>query len=94
MIGFVPRQVRWAIVWQATTFVATALVIGLPLGIVVGRVIWSAFATNAGTLPVPVTPFFRLLLTIPCTIAVANLIAAGPAVAAGRMLPAPALRAE
>jgi hypothetical protein len=94
MIGFVPRQIRLAIVWQATTFVATALVVGLPVGIVVGRALWSAFATNAGTLPVPVTPFFRLLLTIPCTIAVANLIAAGPAVAAGRMLPAAALRDE
>jgi hypothetical protein len=41
-----------------------------------------------------VTPSLRLLLTIPGAIVLANLIAAIPAVMAGRMKPAPALRAE
>jgi ABC-type antimicrobial peptide transport system permease subunit len=91
MLGFVPAQVRWAVAWQATTFVSAALLIGLPVGIAVGRVIWTAFATNLGTLPEPVT---RLLLTIPGAIVLANVIAAVPAVIAGRMRPAPALRAE
>ena len=94
MLGFVPRQVRWAVAWQATTFVAVALLIGLPVGIALGRVVWSAFATNLGTLPEPVTPSLSLLLTIPGAILLANLIAVAPAVIAGRRMPAPALRTE
>ena len=94
MLGFVPRQVRWTVAWQATTFVSAALLIGLPVGIAVGRVGWSAFASNLGTLPEPVTPSLRLLLTIPGAIVLANVIAVIPALMAGRMKPAPALRAE
>ena len=94
MLGFVPSQVRWAVAWQATTFVSAALLIGLPVGIAVGRVTWSAFASNLGTRPEPVTPSLRLLLTIPAAIVLANLVAVIPAVMAGRMKPAPALRAE
>jgi ABC-type lipoprotein release transport system permease subunit len=94
MLGFVPAQVRWAVAWQATTFVAAALLVGLPVGIAVGRVIWSAFASQLGTLAEPVTPSLRLLLTIPAAVVLANMIAVVPAVMAGRMKPAPALRAE
>jgi hypothetical protein len=48
-----------------------------------------------GTVAAPVTPWvLKLLLTIPGTVILANLIAAVPAVIAGRMKPAPALRAE
>ena len=94
MLGFVPGQVRWAVAWQATTFVCTALLIGLPIGVAVGRVVWSAFATNLGTVPEPVTPSVSLFLTIPGAILLANLIAIAPAFVAGRMRPAPALRAE
>jgi ABC-type lipoprotein release transport system permease subunit len=94
MLGFVPAQVRWAVAWQATTFVSVALLIGLPLGIAVGRTIWSVFAHQLGTLAEPVTPSWQILLTIPSAVVLANLIAVVPAVMAGRMKPAPALRAE
>jgi ABC-type antimicrobial peptide transport system permease subunit len=94
MIGFIPKQVRWAVAWQATTFVSAALSIGLPVGILVGRLIWIAFARQLGTLPDPVTPSSSLLLTIPAAIVLSNVIAAVPAVIAGRMKPALALRAE
>ncbi|MFY9587048.1 MAG: ABC transporter permease, partial [Actinomycetota bacterium] len=85
MLGFVPRQVRWAVAWQATTFVSAALVIGLPIGIVVGRAAWSAFARQLGVPPEPATPSVQLLLTVPAAVLLANLIAAVPAVVAGRM---------
>lgn len=94
MLGFVPRQVRRAISWQATTFVSAALVIGLPIGIVVGRAAWSAFARGLGVPPEPATPSFQLLLTVPAAVLLANVIAAAPGVIAGRMRPAPALRSE
>ena len=94
MLGFVPPQVRSTVAWQATTFVSVALLIGIPVGIGVGRVVWTAFANGLGTVPEPVTPSVRLLLTVAGAIVLANVIAAIPAVIAGRMRPAPALRAE
>ena len=94
MLGFVPRQIRWAVAWQATTFMSAALAIGLPIGVVVGRAVWSAFARGLGVPPEPATPSLQLLFTIPAAILLANLIAAAPAVIAARMRPAPALRTE
>jgi hypothetical protein len=94
MLGFVPRQVRWAVAWQATTFVSAALVIGLPIGIIVGRAVWSLFARQIGVPPEPAIPSLQLLLTVPAAVLLANLIAAAPGVIAGRMRPAPALRTE
>ena len=94
MLGFVPRQVRVAVAWQATTFVSVALLIGLPLGIAIGRTIWTAFAGNLGAVAEPVYPSLALLLTIPAAIVLANLIATVPAFIAARMKPAVVLRAE
>lgn len=94
MLGFVPRQVRVAVAWQATSFVSAALLIGLPVGVVVGRVVWTTFAHQLGTPGEPVVPSVQLLLTIPAAVLLANLIAATPAFIAGRMKPAIALRAE
>jgi ABC-type antimicrobial peptide transport system permease subunit len=94
MLGFVPRQIRWAVAWQATTVVSASLAIGLPIGVVVGRAAWSAFAGGLGVPPEPATPSLQLLLTVPAAILLANLIAVVPAVVAGRMRPGPALRTE
>ncbi|MGZ4189595.1 MAG: hypothetical protein ACXVQ5_07120 [Actinomycetota bacterium] len=52
------------------------------------------FAGQVGVQAEPVTPAIALLLTIPGGILLANLIAAVPAVIAGRMRPAVVLRAE
>jgi ABC-type antimicrobial peptide transport system permease subunit len=93
-LGFVPSQVRWTIGWQATTFVSVTLLIGLPLGVAIGRVIWAIFARQIGTMPEQVTPSVPLLLTIPAAIFLANLIAAVPGVIAARMKPAIVLRGE
>jgi hypothetical protein len=93
-LGFTQAQVRVAVAWQASVSVALAVAIGLPLGVVAGRLAWTAFATRLGTLPDPVTPFLFLAATLPVAIIVANLIAAAPAAIAGRMRPAPLLRTE
>ena len=54
-IGFVPRQVRATVAWQATTIPGTSLIVGLPLGIVAGRLAWTLLASQFGITPVPVT---------------------------------------
>jgi len=94
LLGFVPRQVRSAVAWQATTFVSTALLIGLPIGLIVGRIVWTTFERQLGTVVEPVTPWLPIALIIPAAIVLSNVIAAVPAAIAGRMKPAPALRAE
>ncbi|HYV81744.1 MAG TPA: FtsX-like permease family protein, partial [Streptosporangiaceae bacterium] len=92
-IGFVARQVRATVAWQATAIAGASLAVGLPLGVVAGRSAWSLFATQVAIEPVPViSPL--VLLAIPAIIVVANAVAALPARAAARSQPATALRTE
>jgi hypothetical protein len=93
-LGFVRRQVRHAVAWQATTIVAIALLIGLPAGIAGGRWAWRVFAAQLGVLPEPAIPLTTIVIAIPAALALANLIAAAPARAAARTQPATVLRTE
>lgn len=93
-IGFVRGQVSRSVAWQATTIAAIALAIGIPAGIGAGRWAWSLFADRLGIVAVPIVEIPVVLLILPATILLANLIAALPARAAGRMQPALALRTE
>jgi len=93
-LGLVPRQVSWAIAWQATTVVVVAAAIGLPLGLVAGRTAWAIVAGQIGVVVRPTVPVLVVLGLIPSALLVANLVASGPAMAAGRIRPAPALRSE
>ena len=92
-IGFVTRQVRATVAWQATAIAGASLAVGLPLGIAAGRSAWSLFATQVAIEPVPViSP--QVLLAIPAIIVLANAVAAIPARAAARTQPSTALRTE
>ena len=50
-LGLRPRQIRGAIVVQAVAVTGSALLAGLPLGIVIGRGAWHTFALSLGTKP-------------------------------------------
>jgi putative ABC transport system permease protein len=93
-LGFVRGQISAAVAWQATTFAAVGLLIGIPLGIAVGRWVWTLFADQLGVPPEPIVSVPAVLLAIPATLLVANLIAALPGRMAGRVRPAPVLRTE
>jgi ABC-type lipoprotein release transport system permease subunit len=93
-LGFVRRQVRAAVAWQATTLVTVALLVGVPVGIAVGRWVWTLFADELGVVAVPRVPLLAVALLIPCALVVANLVAAAPAAAAARTRPATVLRSE
>jgi len=94
VLGFVRRQTAFATSWQTTTVAVVGLVVGLPLGIAAGRLGWDLFAGYVGFVAVPVVVAWGLIALAAGTIAVANLLAAGPAIAAARIRPAAALRAE
>jgi predicted lysophospholipase L1 biosynthesis ABC-type transport system permease subunit len=93
-LGFVRRQVSATVAWQASTLAAIALVIGLPLGVAVGRWGWTLYADANGALPVPVVDLPPLLVAIPVTLLLANLIALIPGRLAASTRPAAVFRWE
>ena len=93
-LGLVRSQVLRVVAWQATALAAAALVIGLPLGVLAGRWAWAVFAGSAGVSGEADVPLPLILLAIPVTLALANLIAAGPGWDAARVHPASVLRSE
>jgi hypothetical protein len=91
--GLVRRQVVGVVAWQATTFAATAALIGVPVGIAIGQVAWRAFADHLGVGARPeIDP--GIVLLVPAVVLAANLVALVPALRAGRARAAEALRAE
>ena len=93
-LGFVRRQVAAAVCWQATTVALVGIAVGAPLGIATGKVLWRVFATNFGVVPVAVVEPVLIAALAAGVLAVANLLAAIPALLAARSQPARLLRAE
>ena len=92
-IGLTRRQVRAAVGWQAGTLTAVALGLGIPAGILCGRVAWRLFAGQLGILPVVVLPVI-LVLVVPAALLLAVAVAAVPGESAARTRPAEILRSE
>jgi len=93
-LGFTRRQVLGAVAWEASAFAAVALLAGLPLGVVSGRWAWALFANAAGVSATTTVPLPTVLLAVPATLLIANLIAAVPGWEAARLRPGAVLRAE
>ena len=93
-LGFVSRQVGATVYWQATTVTLVGLVVGVPVGIALGRVIWRAFALNVGVVPEAVVNPWVIVGLGAAVLVGASLLAIGPALAAARARPARLLRVE
>jgi ABC-type antimicrobial peptide transport system permease subunit len=93
-LGLRRAQLLWVVGWEATALAAAAMLAGLPLGLLAGRWSWALFAGALGVAGGADVPVLLVLLTLPVTWLVAILIAAGPARAAARVMPAAVLRAE
>lgn len=93
-LGLTRPQILRVVAWQATALVAASLVVGLPLGVLAGRQAWTFFADAAGVASQPDVPLPLILLAVPVTVLLANLIAAWPGWTAARLRPAVALRTE
>jgi hypothetical protein len=88
VLGFVNSQVAATVSWQATTLALIGIVVGVPLGVVVGQAVWNAFADNLGAVPVAVVPIWLVVTLSLGVLVVANLLAIGPALVATRAKPA------
>ncbi len=93
-LGFVRRQVIAVVLWQATTLVAGALLIAVPLGAGLGRWAWALFAGHVGVVREPVFPGWGIAAVVAASVLVANVIALAPARIAAGATPAEALHAE
>jgi len=93
-LGLRQSQLLRLVAWQASALAAAPLLAGLPLGLLAGRWAWLVFANSAGVGSTADVPAVLVLLTIPVTLILANLIAAGPGWTAARARPALVLRSE
>jgi hypothetical protein len=94
-LGFTRWQAMAAVLWQASVVIGIALVVGIPLGILGGRVLWSGFSDQVGVpAAASVVPWSNLVVIAACAALVANLAALAPAVAAARTKTATLLRSE
>ena len=93
-IGFGRRQVSATVAWQATTLAGLGLVVGIPIGLVVGRTIWRSVADGLGVATGATMPTLAVVLTAVGALVLVNLIAFFPARSAARTRPAVALRSE
>ena len=88
------RQISAAVAWQSTAMVLVALAVGIPVGVAAGRWAWRAFADQLGIVPEPVVPAVAVLLLLPATFVLANVIAFWPGRRAAALQAAIVLRAE
>jgi len=93
-MGFTRTDARLAVAFQATLLAVVGVLLGVPAGIVVGRVLWKQFADNYPVVYAPPVALVAILLAAPVAVAVSNLLAVGPARNATRIRPAEVLRSE
>ncbi|MDQ1519273.1 MAG: putative transport system permease protein [Actinomycetota bacterium] len=92
-IGFVRRQVRTSILMHAVALVVVALLIGIPAGVIAGRLMWKLFETELGLVSSAVIPLGLVSVAIVVAIGLAATVAVAPAFWATRRRPAAPLRA-
>lgn len=93
-LGFTKRDVSIAVAWQATISIGVGLLVGIPLGVVLGRWLWQRFAEQLFVVPAPEVPLVALGVLVAAALVLCNLVAAAPGRAAGRTPASTSLRAE
>lgn len=92
--GFTSRMVSATVAWQATTCALVGVVLGIPVGIVLGRWLWTLFARGISAVPYPTVPVLSIVLVGLGALVFANLIAMLPGRVAGATATAELLRSE
>ena len=93
-IGLSRRGIRLVLNSQGTAIGVVGLVVGVPLGIAVGRTGWHWVAERVPLEDVAPLAVIALLVIVPVTVIVVNALAVWPGHHVGRLQPADVLRAE
>jgi ABC-type lipoprotein release transport system permease subunit len=80
------------IAWQASVAGVTGVVVGVPLGIVLGRWLWTLFARNIYAVPRPTVSVVSIFIVGLSALLLANIVAAVPGRIASRTSTAQVLR--
>jgi hypothetical protein len=93
-LGFTRRQLMASIAWQASVAGVIGILVGLPLGILIGRWLWIQFARYIDAVPEPTVSVLSMIIVAAVTLALANVVAALPGRSAARTATVQVLRRE
>jgi hypothetical protein len=93
-LGFTGTQLAAAVAWQSTIAVAIGTVVGIPLGIALGRWSWDLFARSIHAVPATSVPLLAVVAIALGGLMLANVVAALPGRLAARTPTAMLLRSE
>ncbi len=94
VFGFTRFQLSAVVAWQSNVAVAMGTVVGIPVGITLGRTLWDLFAHEIDAVPSPAVPVFPIVLIALGAFVLANVVAAIPGRIAARTRAALLLRSE
>jgi hypothetical protein len=93
-LGFTRRQLALTVAWHATVAATVGVVLGLPIGIALGRWLWDLFARAIYAVPHPSVPVVEVVVVAVGALVLANLVAAVPGRIAAQTRTSLVLRAE
>jgi hypothetical protein len=93
-LGFTRRQLMATVAWQASVAGIFGVVLGVPLGVVLGRWLWTLFARAIFAVPDPAVPVVSVLVVAVGAVVLANVVAALPGRSAAKTSTAQVLRGE
>lgn len=93
-LGADGRWITRAVHWQATTLSVVPLALGVPAGLVAGRLVFEAFAGSLGAVPDASFPYALVSALIAGIAVLTNVVATVPARRARRLAPSPLLAGE
>ena len=93
-LGFTRRQLSATVAWQSIAAITAGAIVGIPLGIALGRALWDLFARQISVVPEPTVPPLTVILIAGGALVTAVLVALLPGRLAGRTPAAALLRAE
>jgi hypothetical protein len=94
VFGFKRAQLTGAVICQACVFAAVGIIVGTPLGLIIGRSAWQHIAGALGVATDPALPVASILLTAIGVVVVAVVAAFIPATRAARLHPGEILHQE
>jgi hypothetical protein len=81
-LGLTRRQMRNIVGVQTLVLLVIAIIVGIPVGIAAGHLLWDSFAASLGVAPVVVVPILALLLGIVGLLVAGTVLATVPATVA------------
>jgi len=93
-LGFTQRQLAASVAWQSSVAAVVGVLAGVPIGIALGRWLWTLFADGISAVPHPTVPIPAIAAVTLGAVVFANLVSLVPGRVAARTRTSLLLRAE